>query len=397
MMKEWIERGSKVIMNTYSQFPIVIEKGNGVYLWDSEGKKYLDFIAGIAVNALGYNDSDYVEQISLQLSKLQHCSNLYWMIPSIELSEVLVQNSCFDKVFYCNSGAEAVEAAIKLSKKYGKKHHGENCYEIITMKKSFHGRTMATVTATGQTKYQKGFDPLMPGFSYVEFNNFNELEEAVSDKTCAILIEPIQGEGGINPAEKSYLQKVRSLCDKNDIVLIFDEVQCGIGRIGEIFAYQLFNIKPDIVSLAKGLGGGFPIGAMLAVQSKAEAFQPGDHASTFGGNPLACTAGKTVLNKLLEKGVLENVQTQGKYLKDKLIELKVKFEMIIDVRGYGLMLGMELNCSVKNIVVESMNKGLLLLGAGENVLRFVPPLIIGKSEIDEGLEILEGVLQQFQN
>ncbi len=397
MMKEWIERGSKVIMNTYSQFPIVIEKGNGVYLWDSEGKKYLDFVAGIAVNALGYNDSDYVEQISLQLSKLQHCSNLYWMIPSIELSEVLVQNSCFDKVFYCNSGAEAVEAAIKLSKKYGKKHHGENCYEIITMKKSFHGRTMATVTATGQTKYQKGFDPLMPGFSYVEFNNFNELEEAVSEKTCAILIEPIQGEGGINPAEKSYLQKVRSLCDKNDIVLIFDEVQCGIGRIGEIFAYQLFNIKPDIVSLAKGLGGGFPIGAMLAVQSKAEAFQPGDHASTFGGNPLACTAGKTVLNKLLEKGVLENVRTQGKYLKDKLIELKVKFEMIIDVRGYGLMLGMELNCSVKNIVVECMNKGLLLLGAGENVLRFVPPLIIGKSEIDEGLEILEGVLQQFQN
>jgi len=396
-MNKWIERGKKVIMNTYSQFPIVIEKGNGVYLWDSEGKKYLDFIAGIAVNALGYNDSDYVEQISLQLSKLQHCSNLYWMIPSIELSEVLVQNSCFDKVFYCNSGAEAVEAAIKLSKKYGKKHHGENCYEIITMKKSFHGRTMATVTATGQTKYQKGFDPLMPGFSYVEFNNFNELEEAVSDKTCAILIEPIQGEGGINPAEKSYLQKVRSLCDKNDIVLIFDEVQCGVGRIGEIFAYQLFNIKPDIVSLAKGLGGGFPIGAMLAVQSKAEAFQPGDHASTFGGNPLACTAGKTVLNKLLEKGVLENVQTQGKYLKDKLIELKVKFEMIIDVRGYGLMLGMELNCSVKNIVVECMNKGLLLLGAGENVLRFVPPLIIGKSEIDEGLEILEGVLQQFQN
>ena len=397
MMNKWIERGSKVIMNTYSQFPIVIEKGNGVYLWDSEGKKYLDFVAGIAVNALGYNDSDYVEQISLQLSKLQHCSNLYWMIPSIELSEVLVQNSCFDKVFYCNSGAEAVEAAIKLSKKYGKKHHGENCYEIITMKKSFHGRTMATVTATGQTKYQKGFDPLMPGFSYVEFNNFNELEEAVSEKTCAILIEPIQGEGGINPAEKSYLQKVRSLCDKNDIVLIFDEVQCGIGRIGEIFAYQLFNIKPDIVSLAKGLGGGFPIGAMLAVQSKAEAFQPGDHASTFGGNPLACTAGKTVLNKLLEKGVLENVRTQGKYLKDKLIELKVKFEMIIDVRGYGLMLGMELNCSVKNIVVECMNKGLLLLGAGENVLRFVPPLIIGKSEIDEGLEILEGVLQQFQN
>jgi acetylornithine/succinyldiaminopimelate/putrescine aminotransferase len=284
-----------------------------------------------------------------------------------------------------------------LSKKYGKKYHGENCYEIITMKKSFHGRTMATVTATGQTKYQKGFKPLMPGFSYVEFNNFNELEEAVSEKTCAIIIEPIQGEGGIHPAEKTYLQKVRSLCDKNDIVLIFDEVQCGMGRTGELFAYQLFNIKPDIVSLAKGLGGGFPIGAMLAVQSKADAFQPGDHASTFGGNPLACTAGKIVLNKLLDKGVLANVQKQGNYLKEKLIELKEKHEMIIDVRGSGLMLGIELNCLVKDIVVECMNKGLLILGAGENVIRFVPPLIIGKSEIDIGLEILEGVLQQIQN
>ena len=396
-MNEWIERGSKVIMNTYNQFPIVIEKGNGVYLWDSKGKKYLDFVAGIAVNALGYNDPDYVEQISLQLTKLQHCSNLYWMIPSIELSEILVQNSCFHRAFYCNSGAEAVEAAIKLSRKYGKKHHGENCYEIITMKKSFHGRTLATVTATGQTKYQKGFNPLIPGFSYVEFNNFIELEEAVSEKTCAIIIEPIQGEGGIHPAEKAYLQKVRSLCDKNDIVLIFDEVQCGIGRTGELFAYQLFNIKPDIVSLAKGLGGGFPIGAMLAIQSKADAFQPGDHASTFGGNPLACTAGKIVLNKLLVKGVLENVQKQGKYLKEKLIELKEKYEMILDVRGYGLMLGMELNCLVKDIVVECMNKGLLLLGAGENVIRFVPPLIITKNDVDLGLEILEGVLQKFQN
>jgi predicted acetylornithine/succinylornithine family transaminase len=397
MMKDWIERGSSVIMNTYNQFPIVIEKGNGVFLWDSEGNKYLDFVAGIAVNALGYNDSDYVKQISLQLTKLQHCSNLYWMIPSIELSEILIQNSCFDKVFYCNSGAEAVEAAIKLSRKYGKKHHSENCYEIITMKKSFHGRTMATVTATGQTKYQKGFNPLMPGFSHVEFNNFNELEEAVSDKTCAILIEPIQGEGGIHPAEKTYLQNIRDLCDKNDIVLIFDEVQCGIGRTGELFAYQIFNIKPDIVSLAKGLGGGFPIGAMLAVQDKADAFQPGDHASTFGGNPLACTAGKVVLNKLLGNGILENVQNQGKYLKEKLIKLKEKNSMIIDVRGYGLMLGIELNCLVKDIVVECMNKGLLILSAGENVIRFVPPLIIKKSEIDKGLDILERVLQQVQN
>jgi predicted acetylornithine/succinylornithine family transaminase len=395
-MNEWIERGSKVIMNTYNQFPIVLEKGNGVYLWDSDGKKYLDFVAGIAVNALGYNDSDYVKEITSQLSKLQHCSNLYWMPPSIELSEILVQNSCFDRVFYCNSGAEAVEAAIKLSKKYGKKNHGENCFEIITMKKSFHGRTMATLTATGQTKYQKGYNPLLPGFSYVEFNNFDELKKAVNKNTCAIIIEPIQGEGGIHPTEKSYLEKVRSLCDKNDIVLIFDEVQCGIGRTGELFAYQIFDVKPDVVSLAKGLGGGFPIGAMLATQSKADALQPGDHASTFGGNPLACTAGKVILKKLLHEGVLENVQKMGVYLKSKLIELQAMFDIVLDVRGYGLMLGIELNCSVKNIVKECMDKNLLLLGAGENVIRFVPPLTIGRKEIDEGLDILNEVLQQFQ-
>ncbi len=397
MVNEWIERGNKVIMNTYSQFPIVLEKGEGVHLWDSEGKKYMDFVAGIAVNALGYNNSDYVKEISAQLTKLQHCSNLYWMPPSIELGELLVENSCFDKIFYCNSGAEAVEAAIKLSKKYGKKIHGEHCTEIITMKKSFHGRTMATVTATGQTKYQKGYDPLLPGFSYVEFNNFEDLEKKVNKNTCAIIIEPVQGEGGINPAEKNYLQQVRALCDKNKIVLIFDEVQCGIGRTGELFAYQIFDIKPDVVSLAKGLGGGFPIGAMMAIQSKADAFQPGDHASTFGGNYLACTAGKVVINKLLYEGVLENVQKQGDYFREKLIGMQKRYEIIKDVRGYGLMLGIELNCPVKDIVGESMEKGLLILGAGENVIRFVPPLIINKEEIDEGLAILEDVLDHVNN
>ena len=394
-MENWIERGNKVIMNTYSQFPIVLEKGDGVYLWDSNGKKHLDFVAGIAVNALGYNDSDYVKEISNQLSKLQHCSNLYWMIPSIELSELLIQNSCFDRAFYCNSGAEAVEAAIKLSRKYGKKVHDDNCYEIITMKKSFHGRTLATVTATGQTKYQSGLSPLMPGFSYVEFNNFDLLEKAVSKNTCAIIIEPIQGEGGIHPAEKDYLQEVRALCDKNDIVLVFDEVQCGMGRTGKLFAYQLFGIEPDVVSLAKGLGGGFPIGAMLATQNKADAFKPGDHASTFGGNPLACTAGKVVVKKLLNDGVLENVQKQGKHLKKRLFELRDKYEKIDDIRGYGLMVGMELKCGVKEIVNKCMENGLLILGAGENVIRFVPPLIITKEEIDEGIMILDNVLKNF--
>lgn len=396
-MNEWIERGKEVIMNTYSQFPLVLEKGKGVYLWDSEGKIYLDFVSGIAVNALGYCDSDYINGISLQLSKLQHCSNLYWIIPSIELGEILTQNSCFDKIFYCNSGAEAVEASIKLSRKYGTTFHGKNCYEIITMKGSFHGRTMATVTATGQTKYQKGFSPLIPGFSYVEFNNIDELENSVNENTCAIIIEPIQGEGGIRPCDKAYLQKVRSLCDKNDVVLVFDEVQCGLGRTGELFAYQFYDVLPDIITLAKGLGGGFPIGAMLANQKKADAFQPGDHASTFGGNPLACAAGKVVLNKLLKDGVLENVKTQGTYFKDKLYQLKEKYEIISDVRGYGLMLGIELSCSVKTIIEKCMEKGLLLLNAGEKVIRFLPPLIVAKDEIDKGLEVLDEVIQQIKH
>jgi acetylornithine/N-succinyldiaminopimelate aminotransferase len=394
-MLDWIERGKKVIMNTYSQFPIVLEKGNGVYLWDNNGKMYLDFVAGIAVNALGYNNSDYIEEISTQLTKLHHCSNLYWMIPTIELSEILIQNSCFDKAFYFNSGAEAVEAAIKLSKKYGKDVHGDSCYEIIAMKNSFHGRTMATISATGQLKYQKWFNPLLPGFSFVELNDYNELEQAVNENTCAIIIEPIQGEGGIHPAEKIFLEKVRMLCDKKDIVLIFDEVQCGIGRTGKLFAYQLFDIKPDVISLAKGLGGGFPIGAMLAVQNKANALQPGNHASTFGGNPLACTAGKLVLKKLLNEGVLKNVQKQGVYLKEKLIELKEKYQIITDVRGYGLMLGMELKCPVEGIITQCMEKGLLLLGAGENVIRFVPPLIIKERDIDNCIAILNEVLENF--
>ncbi|MHA1727528.1 MAG: aspartate aminotransferase family protein [Promethearchaeota archaeon] len=411
MSEEWIKRGKKVIMNTYSQFPVVLEKGNGVYVWDADGKKYLDFVAGIAVNALGYNNQDYIKNITEQLKKIQHCSNLYWMPPSIELAEVLTENSCFDKAFFCNSGAEAVEAAIKLCKKYGLKNHGEDCYEIITMKKSFHGRTMTTLSATGQRKYQKGFIPVMPGFSYAELNNFDELEKKVTKKTCGIIIEPIQGEGGIYPAKKEFLQKVRKLCDEKDIVLVYDEVQCGMGRSGKLFAYELFNVKPDVVSLAKGLGGGFPIGAMLAVESKAKALQPGEHASTFGGNYLACTAAKTVLNKLLNGGVLENVQKQGKYLAEKLGELKDKFDLITDARGYGLMQGIELDIPEKTednktnsgekkeirqeIVSKCMENGLLLVGAAKNVIRFVPPLIIGKKEIDEGINILNGVLKKI--
>jgi acetylornithine/N-succinyldiaminopimelate aminotransferase len=396
-MESWIERGKKVLMNVYNQFPIVLERGKGVFVWDIDGKRYLDFVAGIAVNSLGYNNSNYVKGISKQLAKLQHCSNLYWMVDSIELSEILIQNSCFDRAFYCNSGAEAVEAALKLSKKYGKLNHGVNCYEIISMKQSFHGRTIATVSATGQKKYQKGFKPLLPGISYVEFNNFSALKEMVSENTCAIILEPIQGEGGINPAKKDYLQKVRALCDKEDIVLIFDEVQCGIGRTGHLFAYQFFDVKPDVISLAKGLGGGFPIGATLAIQSKADALESGDHASTFGGNPIACTAAKIVLNEILNNGILENVREQGKYLSEKLNDLKNNFSFIKDVRGVGFIQGIELNIPIADIIKKCLNEGLLLVGAGDNVIRFVPPLITKKNEIDICIEILNKVLHSFES
>ncbi|MCT4543131.1 MAG: aspartate aminotransferase family protein [Vallitalea sp.] len=391
-MKDLINRGKEVFMNTYSQFPLVIEKGDGVYVYDSKGNKYLDFVAGIAVNSLGYNNEKLVKALKNQLNKLTHCSNLYWNEPAIEAAELLKKYSTLDKVFFCNSGAEAVEGSLKLARKYAKKYLGNNKTEIITMKNSFHGRTFGAVTATGQTKYQKGLGPLLPGIKYCEFNNIKSLEDTIDDKTCAVLVEPIQGEGGIKPADVEYLKKVRKLCDKNNLILIFDEVQCGIGRTGEIFAYQHYNVKPDIVALAKGLGGGVPIGAILANEKAASGFCPGDHASTFGGNPLVCSAAKVVIEEISDPQYLENIKKQGKYLTKKLNELKSKYKMILDVRGHGLMQGMEMNMPVKEIILECMDKGLLLVGSGERIIRFVPPLIIQKKEIDSAIKILEDVI-----
>jgi acetylornithine/N-succinyldiaminopimelate aminotransferase len=391
-MKDLINRGKEVFMNTYSQFPLVIEKGDGVYVYDSKGNKYLDFVAGIAVNSLGYNNEKLVKALKNQLNKLTHCSNLYWNEPAIEAAELLKKYSTLDKVFFCNSGAEAVEGSLKLARKYAKKYLGNNKTEIITMKNSFHGRTFGAVTATGQTKYQKGLGPLLPGIKYCEFNNIKSLEDTIDDKTCAVLVEPIQGEGGIKPADVEYLKKVRELCDKNNLILIFDEVQCGIGRTGEIFAYQHYNVKPDIVALAKGLGGGVPIGAILANEKAASGFCPGDHASTFGGNPLVCSAAKVVIEEISDSQYLENIKKQGKYLTKKLNELKSKYKMILDVRGHGLMQGMEMNMPVKEIILECMDKGLLLVGSGERIIRFVPPLIIQKKGIDSAIKILEDVI-----
>ena len=376
------------IMNTYSRFPLVLEKGEGCYVWDNKGKKYLDFMAGIAVNTLGHGHKKLTYAISDQAKRLIHVSNFYWTQPLIDLGDKLVSHSDFDQAFFCNSGAEAVEGAMKLARKYASKNHPGR-YEIIAMKNSFHGRTFGALTATGQDKYKKGLDPLVPGIMQADFNDFGSLLNLASEKTCAVLLEPVQGEGGIRPADEEYLKKVRQFCDEHDIMLIFDEVQCGVGRTGHFFAYEHYNICPDAVAMAKGLAGGVPIGAVLAKEKFSSAFGPGDHASTFGGNPLATAAANVVVDELFHGGVLENVQRVSAYLLKKLEALKDKFPTIIDVRGVGLLMGAEFKEPVAAIVDKCLENGLLIINAGANILRFVPPLIVNETEIDEGFEILE--------
>ena len=389
------QRGAKVVMNTYSRFPIAFDHGQGVYVWDMDGKKYLDFVAGIAVNSLGYSHPKLCAKIAEQCQKLMHVSNLYYTEPQITLAEELCEHSCFDKVFFCNSGAESIESMLKLARKYATMK-GKKGRDIIAMEKSFHGRTYGAVTATGQDKYHKGLDPMLPGIKHVPFNNFEALESAVDENTCAVLLEPVQGEGGIIPADKEYLKKVRELCDKNDMLLLFDEVQCGVGRTGELFAYQTFGVEPDAAAFAKGLAGGVPIGAMMAKDSAAEAFKPGDHASTFGGNSLATSAGTVVMDELFNGGVLENIKKQGALLTKKLLEFKDKYSIISDVRGIGLMQGIELSIPAGPVVADAIENGLLLVGAGGNVIRFVPALIISESEVLEAMDILDKVLERAE-
>lgn len=390
-MSSYIDKGNQYVMNTYSRFPLTLVKGEGVYAYDENGKKYLDFVAGIAVNSLGHGNKKLTEAIKNQAESLIHISNLYWNIKQVTLAEKLVKNSVFGKAFFCNSGAEAVEASLKLARKYAVKS-GSGKYEIIAMKNSFHGRTFGAITATGQQKYQEGLSPLLPGIKHAVYNDFESLMALVDEKTCAVLLEPVQGESGIHPADKEYLKKVRELCDEKGILLIFDEVQCGVGRCGSLFAFEQYSVSPDIVALAKGLAGGVPIGAMLATEKASEGFKPGDHASTFGGNPLAAAAANVVIDEILDNGLLENVKKQGAYLTKKLTELKDKHSCIIDVRGMGLMQGIELDFPVKEVIAKCIEKGLLLVGAGEKVIRFVPPLIVSTEEIDECIEILDSSL-----
>ena len=385
-----IENGEKYIMRTYGRFPVVLDHGDGVYLYDENGKKYLDMYAGIAVNALGYNHPKLTEALKEQVGKMLHVSNYYYTKELVGAAKLIVENSIFDKVFFCNSGAEANEAALKLAKKYGKLKN-ENKTQIVAMKKSFHGRTHGALALTGQEKYQKSFMPLVPNIQYAKYNNIESIKALVNENTCAVILEVIQGEGGIIPATQAFLQEVEALCKANDALLMIDEVQTGIGRTGTLFAFEQYGIHPDVVSMAKGLGGGVPIGAMACTE-KANVLVPGDHASTFGGNPLVTAAAQVVLTELTENGLLDHVKEVGAYLKEQLLALKEEFECVVDVRGFGLMQGIELTIPALEVEKKCIENGMLVVGAGEKVVRFVPPLIITKEHVDEAISILRKAL-----
>ena len=390
--QQWIDRADKVIMKTYGRYPIAPVRGQGCELWDADGKRYLDFLAGVAVNNLGHCHPAVVKAIQEQAATLIHCSNYYHIPQQIELAELLCNNSFADQAFFCNSGAEANEAAIKLARKFSRETYGLERYEIITAADSFHGRTMATVSATGQEAVQRFFDPLLHGFKHVPFDDINALKQAITPQTCAIMLEPVQGEGGVRIASDNYFKHVRQLCDEHKLLLIFDEVQTGLGRTGKLFAHEHFGIAPDIMTLAKALAGGAPIGTMLARAEIAKSFSPGTHGSTFGGNPLMTSAAIATINTLLEDQFLERANRMGDYLVEKLSGLMLKYPFIREVRGLGLMVGMALDISGADIVTKGLEKGLLLNVTQGKVLRFVPPLIVTETEIDELLQILDEIL-----
>ncbi|MDW7644282.1 MAG: acetylornithine transaminase [Desulfuromonadales bacterium] len=393
--QHWIDRGNVHIAKTYGRYPIVAVRGEGCRLFDADGKNYLDFVAGVAVNNLGHCHPKVVEALTEQAKRLLHCSNYYHIPQQIELAELLCTHSFGDRVFFCNSGAEANEAAIKLARKYSADRSGENRFEVITALASFHGRTLGTISATGQDKIKAGFAPILPGFKYVPFGDIDALRAAVSPQTCAIMLEPVQGEGGVNVPPPGYLKAVRALCDAMGLLLIFDEVQVGCGRTGTLFAYEHDGIEPDIMTLAKALAGGPPIGAMVAREEVAESFGPGTHGSTFGGNPLMTAAGVAAMRAILEDGVLDNCQVMGQYLYQRLADLKERFDFVTEVRGRGLILGMELTIDGADIVNRAMAKGLLINCTVGKVLRFVPPLIVTQEEIDEAIDILAAIFMEL--
>jgi len=392
-MEDWQELEQKLFMRTIKRLPVTLVRGQGARVWDAEGKEYLDFIAGWAVNSLGHCHTVVVKALTEQAKTLIQASNQFYTIPQVQLAKLLVDNSCLDRVFFCNSGAEANEGAMKLARRYGKLHL-DGAYEIITAHGSFHGRTLATVAATGQDKFQQPYIPLPDGFVNVDYDNIEAIKGATTNRTCAVMVEPIQGEGGVNVPHDDYLKKVRAWCDQKGMLLILDEIQTGIGRIGSLFGYEQYGVEPDIMTLAKGLGGGVPIGVFLA-KERASVFAPGDHGSTFGGNPLVCAAGLATLKFIIDNDVPAKVKKTGQYFITGLEKLKAKFGFIVEIRGRGLLLALKFTDDIAGeLVLDCLKEGLLVNAVKPNALRFMPPLIITKGDIDEALGILERVLSR---
>lgn len=389
-MQQYIDEAEKVLLHTYNRYPVVFESGEGVYLKDTDGKKYLDFCSGIGVFALGYGNQEYNDAVKAQVDKILHTSNYYYNVPAIEAAKAALKVSGMDRIFFTNSGAEAVEGAIKAARKYAYLKDNTTDHEIIAMEHSFHGRTMGALSVTGTPKYREAFAPMIGNVKFAEFNNIESVKAQLTEKTCAIMMETVQGEGGIHPAEKKFLQEVRDICTERDILLILDEIQCGMGRTGSMFAWQQYGVKPDIMTSAKALGCGVPVGAFLMTQKVADhSLVAGDHGTTYGGNPLAGAAVCKVMELFEKMNVLENVASVSTYLEERLDGLKADHKDIIDRRGRGLMQGLEFDHQVGEILNRALEKGLVLINAGTNVIRFLPPLIITKEHVDEMMTILE--------
>ena len=393
--EEVIQLAEEKLIHTYNRYPIVVEKGNGIRLYDTNGNRYLDFGAGIAVFALRYNNKEYNNALKNQIDKMIHTSNYFYNEPAVLAAKAITAASGMDRVFFTNSGTEAIEGAIKLAKKYAYLKDNSTDHEIIAMEHSFHGRSMGALAVTGNYHYQEAFGPMLSGVKFARFNDLNSVKELVNDKTCAIIFETIQGEGGIYPATKEFMEGVKQICDEKGILLILDEIQCGMGRSGSMFAYQQYGIEPDILTCAKALGCGIPIGAFLAKEEVAKALVPGDHGSTYGGNPLACAAAVEVFNQFNKFNVIENVKTVGVYLTERLNQVVHDYEIVRERRGIGLIQGIELTVNPKDVIAKCLDNGLILFAAGTNVIRFVPPLVITTGDVDEMIEKLRKVLDEF--
>ena len=392
-MENWQELEQQLYMRIIKRLPVTLARGKGARVWDTEGKEYLDFVAGSAVNSLGHCHPVVIEALTEQVQILIHTSNIFYTVPQVQLAKLLVDNSCLDRVFFCNSGAEANEGAIKLARRYGKLHLN-GAYEIITTFGSFHGRTLATVAATGQDKHQQPYIPLPDGFIHVNYDDIKAIKAATTNRTCAIMVEPIQGEGGVNVPDDNYLKKIRAWCDEKGILLILDEIQTGIGRIGSLFGYEQYGVEPDIMTLAKGLGGGVPIGAVLA-KERASVFVPGDHGSTFGGNPLVCAAGLATLKFIIDNDLPSQVKRTGQYLVAGLEKLKAKFDFIVEIRGRGLLLALKFTDNIaEEMVLACLKEGLLVNPVKPDAMRFMPPLVITEKDVDQALSILEIVFSR---